>query len=251
MIKLDYMQSWNQAMALLIMHKEAVLAIAGVFIFLPNLLMAHFIGQPVFRGDENMAEILAIYRMFLEDNALPLISSNLVSTLGMLAICFALAPSRNLTVGESLVAALKVFFIYFIASLAMGLLGSLGFLALIVPGLYIFSRLSLMSIIVADTNQRQPLGLLKDSWELTKGNGFSILVFVLITLIVGSIAFSIILTVVGALTGIATGGNGWPLLEHLVAALGETILAVILNAIIVSIYMTLSRREEGLAERFS
>ncbi|VAV92326.1 hypothetical protein MNBD_ALPHA04-2366, partial [hydrothermal vent metagenome] len=41
-MKLDYMECWNGAMALLGKHKEALLAIAGVFIFLPPVITAQF-----------------------------------------------------------------------------------------------------------------------------------------------------------------------------------------------------------------
>ena len=53
MTKLNYMQCWNGAMALLGAHKEAILAIAGVFLFLPTFLMAHFVEPPILTGDES------------------------------------------------------------------------------------------------------------------------------------------------------------------------------------------------------
>ena len=43
-MKLNYVECWSGAMAILRDHKEAILAIAGVFLFLPTLLMGPICG---------------------------------------------------------------------------------------------------------------------------------------------------------------------------------------------------------------
>ena len=94
-MKLDYMQCWNGAMALLGAHKEAILAIAGVFLFLPTFLFAQFVAQPVFTGDEDINGLAVVYSAYFSENALSIIASNLVISFGGLAIYFALAPTRS------------------------------------------------------------------------------------------------------------------------------------------------------------
>lgn len=244
-MKLDYMQCWNGAMALLGAHKEAILAIAGVFIFLPTLLLAQYVAPPVVTGDEDSSALIALYSAYFNENAFAIMASNLVVGFGGLAIYFALVPSRNHTVAENLAAALKFFLIYVLASLLSGLIILPGLLLFIIPGLYFACRFVLIPVILADQQQRKPVELLKQSWSLTRDNGFSILFFLLIIMIVGAIVLNVLEAVTGVLVGLATGGEGWMLILNLVSALVETVFQLVLYAVIVSIYIELTGRRSG------
>ncbi|NRD88870.1 hypothetical protein C8024_04455 [Sphingopyxis sp. BSNA05] len=136
-MKLDYMQCWNGAMALLAAHKEAVIAIAGVFLFLPTLLFAQYVAPPILTGEEDSNALIAIYMAYFNDNALAILASNLVMSFGALAIYFALVPSRSHTVADNLTAALKFLLIYLLANLLSGLIILPGLMLFILPGLYL------------------------------------------------------------------------------------------------------------------
>tara|TARA_R110000824_G_scaffold11585_3_gene50666 strand:- start:34921 stop:35670 length:750 start_codon:yes stop_codon:yes gene_type:complete len=249
-MKLNYMQSWNGAMALLGAHKEAILAISGVFLFLPTLLFAQYVTGPVLTGDEDMNTLFAIYSAYFNENAFPIMISNLVISFGGLAIYFAIAPSRNSTVGEDLIAALKVFLIYLIANLLSALVTLPGFILFVIPGLYLTCRFILIPVVIADQGERNPIELLKKSWALTRDNGFSILLFILIIAVVGTITIGVLEAVTGVITGLATGGTGWPFVENLVASLTGTAFQLILSAVIVSIYIELTGKKSEVREVF-
>ena len=251
MTKLNYMQCWNGAMALLGAHKEAILAIAGVFLFLPTFLFAQFVQQPVLTGDEDGSAMLVIYSVYFSENALPIMLSNLVISFGGLVIYFTLAPSRNHTVADDLTAALKVFLIYLLANLLTGFLTLIGFFFLILPGLYLPSRFSLEPIVIVDQQERNPVEALRQSWSLTRNNGFSILLFVLIIAIVGTITVGALQAVTGIVTGLATSGTGWPFVENLVASLTGTAFQLVLAVVIMSIYIELSGRKSDVREIFN
>ena len=248
MTKLNYMQCWNGAMALLGAHKEAILAIAGVFLFLPTFLMAHFVEPPILTGDENAGGLIAAYSLYFSENAFAVIASNLVISFGGLAIYFTLAPSRNHTVAEDLLAALKVFLIYLAANLLTGLLTLLGFFFLILPGLYLASRFALVPIVIVDQGERNPIEALRKSWSLTRNNGFSILLFVLIIAIVGTITVGALQAVTGIITGLATSGSGWLFIENLVASLTGTAFQLVLAVVIMSIYVELTGKKIDVLE---
>lgn len=250
-MKLNYMQCWNGAMALLGAHKEAILAIAGVFLFLPTFLFAQFVVQPVLTGDEDMNGLIAVYGAYFNENALSIMGSNLVISFGGLAIYFTLAPSRNATVAEDLVAALKVFLIYLIANLLTGVLTVLGFLLFIIPGAYIACRFILVPAVIVDQGERNPVEALRRSWGLTQNNGFSILLFVLIIAIVGTIAIGALQAVTGIITGLATGGTGWPFVENLVASLTGTAFQLVLSVVIMSLYVQLSGKKTDVGNAFN
>jgi len=250
MMKLNYMQCWNGAMALLGAHKEAIIAIAGVFLFLPTFLFSQFVDQPVLNGDEDINVLMAIYSAYFSENVLPIILSNLVISFGGLAIYFALAPSRNNTVAEDLVAALKVFLIYLIANFLTGLLTLVGFFLLIIPGLYVACRFILVPLVIVDQGERNPIEALKKSWSLTRDNGFAIFLFILIIAVVGTITIGALQSVTGIVTGLATSGAGWPFIENLVASLTGTAFQLVLSLVIVSIYMQLTGRKSDVREVF-
>jgi len=239
-MKLDYMQCWNGAMALLGAHKEAILAIAGVFLFLPTLLFAQYVAPPILTGEEDGNALIAIYAAYFNDNAFAMLASNLVMGFGGLAIYFALVPSRSHTVADNLTAALKFLVIYLIANLLSGVMIMLGLMLFILPGLYLACRFVLIPVILADRQERSPIELLKQSWSLTRDSGFAILFFLLIIMVVGGIATNVLEAVTGIVVGLATGGEGWMLIVNLVAALVGTVFQLILYAVIVSIYIELS-----------
>jgi len=249
-MKLNYMQCWNGAMSLLVANKEAILAIAGVFIFLPTLLFSQFVVPPIFNGDEDGNTMLAIYSAYFSENSLSIIASNLVMSFGSLAVYCALAPSRNNTVAEDLVAALKLFLIYLLANLAIAFIVLPGFLLFIIPGLYLTARLILVPIVIVDQWERNPIEALKKSWSSTRHNGFSILLFILIIAVVGMITVGVLGAVTGVIAGLATGGTGWPFIQNLVAALAETAFQLVIAAVITSIYIELTARKVSVSETF-
>ncbi|MGB5484406.1 hypothetical protein [Parasphingorhabdus sp.] len=251
MVKLNYMQCWNGAMALLGAHKEAILAIAGVFLFLPTFLFAQFVAQPILTGDEDLNGLLAVYTPYLNENALAIMASNFVISFGGLAIYLTLAPSRNTTVADDLITALKAFLIYLIANLLTGLLVLPGLFLFVLPGAYIWARLVLAPVVIADRGERNPVGAIKKSWSLTQNNGFSILLFILIIAVTGTITIGAVQAVVGIIVGLATGGAGWPFIENLVASLTGTAFQLVLAVIIMSVYLELTGKKRDVTEVFN
>jgi len=250
-MKLNYMQCWNGAMAIFRNHKEAILAIAGVFVFLPTLLMAQFVGQPALEGLEDFNAVAAAYSAFFNENAAAIILSNLLISFGGFVIFLTIAPSHSGTVADDLRKGVRLFVIFLIANILTGLATFAGFMLLVIPGLYIACRLVLVPIIIADQAERNPLETLKRSWSLTKNNGFSILLLILIIAIVGVITVGVIQMIIGVIVGLATAGEGWALIENLVSALGSTALQIVFTIIIASIYEQLSHKGSKVGEVFS
>ncbi len=250
-MKLNYMECWSGAMAILRDHKEAILAIAGVFLFLPTLLMAQFIGQPNLEGTEDLNAITAAYSTFFGENAFAIIASNLLISFGGFVIYFTIAPSHSGTVADDLGKALRLFLIFLIANILTGLATFAGILLFIIPGLYVACRLILVPMIIADHGERNPLEALKKSWDSTKDNGFSILLLVLMIAIIGAITVGVIQMIIGVIIGLATGGAGWPLIENLVSALGGSALQILFTVLIGSIYYQLTGKGSDVGEVFT
>lgn len=232
-------------------HKEAILAIAGVFVFLPTVLMAQFVGQPAMEGAKDLNAVAAAYSAFFNENAAAIILSNLLISFGGFVIFLTIAPSYSGTVADDLSKGVRLFVIFLLATILTGLATFAGFILFIIPGLYIACRLILVPIIIADQGERNPLEALKNSWAITKSNGFSILLLILIIAIVGVITVGVVQMIVGVIVGLATGGEGWALIENLVSALGSTALQIVFTIIIASIYDQLSGKGSKVEEVFS
>lgn len=250
-MKLDYMVCWNDAMAMLSNNKEAVAAIAGVFIFLPSMMWAYFIGEPPIEGITDPQQVQAAQLAFLVDNSFSLALSNLVAGFGSLSLYVLLAPNRRETVGDVLKAALGLFLFFLLANIivAFGLL--FGFLLFIVPGLYLLGRFSLVPMVIADQEERNPIEAVKKNWELTKGNGWSILLFLAMIILVGGITVLVAGLVVGLIVGLASGGAGWPFFENLFTSALGAVFQVILIAVIAAMYRQLTGKSQNVEEVFS
>ena len=122
----------------------------------------------------------------------------------------------------------------------------MGFFLLVIPGLYIACRFILVPIMIVDKGERNPVEALRQSWALTRNNGFSIFLFVLIIAVVGTITIGALQAVTGIIAGLATGGAGWPFIENLVAALTGTAFQLVLAVVIISIYLQLTDKKSDV-----
>lgn len=250
-MKLNQMKSWNDALALLRVHKEAVAAIAGVFIFLPNLLWAQFVGEPPVEGLVEPAEIQAAQMNFMIDNAFSFALSNLVIAFGTLALYILFSPNQRATVGDILKAAAGLFLFFFAANILVAFGLFFGFILLIIPGFYLLGRLALVPMVVADLAERNPVEAVRKNWELTKNNGWSIFFFLAMIVLVGAITILVISLVTGLLGGLITGGQGLPLLENVISSALGTVFQVVLIAVIAAVYRQLTGKTQKIEEVFN
>ena len=239
-VKLDLMACWKDAMGLVQAHREALVAIAGIFLFLPTLLMAQFVGDPDLANAETTEQILAAYRGFFEENFGAILLSNLVLSFGSFTIFVLFAGRAGATVGDYFAAAGKLFLFYLIANLLGSLATVAGLFAFVIPGLYIAARLVLVPMAVAGDAITNPIEALRRSWQLTRGNGLMILLFIFVIIIVGVIIVGVVGLIVGILVALAAGGDGWPFLVNLIDALLGTLLSVVIIAVVAALYRRLS-----------
>ncbi len=241
------MACWKDALALLAAHREGALAIAGLFLFLPTLLMAQFVGEPDLAGAEEMSEMLVIYQAFFEANVVPILLSNLFISFGTFAIFVLFAGRSGVTVGDHFAAAGKLFLFYLLANLLTGLATLAGLLAFIVPGLYIAARLALVPMTVAADGLTHPVAAVKRSWELTRNNGLTILLLLFVIIIVGALLVGVIGMIFGLFVMLLTEGDGWPFPVNLVDALLGTLLSLVIVAVIAALHRRLSAGPDRIA----
>ena len=232
-------------------HKEALFAIAGVFIFLPTLLVSEFVGEPAVEGLTDATEIQAVTFQFIADNWLPFFLSNLLIAFGGICLYILLSPSHRGTVADALSRGIKLFFVFFLANILIAIILMLGLIMLIIPGLYLFGRLALVPMVIADGHEKNPVTAIQKGWQLTKSNGWSILLFFVVVGMVGGVTILVAGMIVGIITGLVSGGEGISLVENLVSALLGAGFQIVLIALAASVYRELTGQKVDVKEIFS
>jgi len=120
--KIDLNLVWEDAKAMGLASKDLLSAIAGMFLLLPTAVALQFIKdpEPMKKGAQG-AEMLRQYMDYYLANWHVMFSQQLIFSFGSLAMLVLLLRRDQLTVGESLRAALLLLPGYFIADLAEGL----------------------------------------------------------------------------------------------------------------------------------
>lgn len=250
-MKLNYMQCWNGALEILRDHKEAILAIAGVFVFLPPLIMGQIVGQPSLEGLTDTSEIQAIQLAFFSENWGYFLIANLLVIFGLVTIYVFIAQPASISVSDALSKAAKTVIVFILANILTAIVTILGLFLFVIPGFYVAARLSLVPMFVAGNDDWNPINALEDSWRATKNNGFSILLFLLMVILVAFITIIVAQLVIGLIIGIATGGAGWLLLQNFFGSLFTTVFQILMIGIVASIYRELTGKSTEVGEVFN
>jgi hypothetical protein len=244
---------WRDTAALMRAHLPLVIAIAGAFLFLPDLLLSHFFPHPerVSHADAMMAAMNAYVAASWHWHVVNL-AINLVGTLAILVLV--LDPQMP-TVGAALARGGRLLPRYLLAYILSGLIVTLAFLVLAVPAMqllglrvfvlllpalaapafYLYVRfLPLPSILVVE-DHRNPVRLIKRSLELTRNVGAALMGLFIILLIAFGVVMLVVAAVLSALFVLAFGAElgGFLLLIASTAVLtGFSVILILLGAAI-------------------
>ncbi len=239
--ELDFTAAWNEGMALLKAHREAALAITGVFMFLPQLIFGYMFPQPAFdtsNPETVFGELMAFYQLIAPWTLL----MGILSGVGFLAINFIAINHTQPATGDAIVMGAKHYVTLLVASILSGLAIGIGLLLLLVPGLYLAVKFSQIRTVIAAENQLNPITVLSRSWEITKGNSLRIFAFVLIIVIVAAIAMITFNAVLGGGAMLILKGNAGLFISALVAAFSSAVITLLLEFINMGIYRQLTAK---------
>jgi len=241
----SYSAVWDDAVQTLRSHASLITAIAGVFIFLPSLLTSYLLPQPQGGEQQPLGELVA----YLNANFHWLVLGQLVRMIGIIAI-LQLVFNRGVTVGGAIAGGVALLPFYFLASLLSGFLIGLGFILLILPGLYLFGRLAPLGVVVVAENRRNPIDALRRTFALTSGRGWAILGLVLLVAIAGFVAVAATVAVLGSVFLLVLPRNLGDLLVMIVSAFAGSVFEVVLLLLYAAIYRALAPAA-SVAARFN
>ena len=230
----SYNAVWDDAVRMFRAHASLITAVAGVFIFLPILLLGHFLPAP--RGGGR--EALQIFVEYAYSNLHWFIIERLVTMIGTIAILMLIFSRTSITVGSAIATGVALLPFYFLTILLTGLITSLGFIAFLIPGIYLLGRLAPVGVIVVVENRRNPIEAIQQSFALTKGKGWSVLGLLLIVAITAFVCAAAVTVVIGIFL-LVIGGEVGRLLTNIVSAGANSVVVVILLLLVAAIYRQL------------
>lgn len=247
-MKLDFSKAWNTITSLIGGNKDVVMIVAGVFFFLPYLVVmltmpeVTAVMQGQFGETENPDAMMAAMQGAFRSYWWVFTVLGIIQYLGTLSLLALFTDHNRPTVGEAIGIGAARLLPYFVTVLLMGFaigliavvliaIGALtgiavvafvtGLLAAVVAVYLVvkFSQVAPVMIIEGVTN---PIKALSRSWALTKGNSLRILLFSLLIFIPLLIITSIVSMIFGL--GFAAGGAS-------VATIGNGLVAALMNAV--------------------
>jgi hypothetical protein len=218
-LKLDTNLAWQTAHAAIKGNREAMLAIAGVFFFLPSLAFVLLYPEPpVAQQAMTPEQAWAFFEQFYRESLPFTLAMSLAQTVGAMAILRLFAGAQRPTVGDAIVKGAVDAAAFLAAVFAASVLASLGasliVAAFALTGLkalagiavavlaaaafYLFFRLILIMPAIAVEGLRNPLASFRRSWALTRGNAARIALFLVLLML----AYAVVTAVASAVFGL-------------------------------------------------
>jgi len=235
---------WADTLKLTRTHWAALIAIAGVFNFLPTLLVNHFfpMGDPPVDADlqTHFQFILDYYRQ----NALPVVLQSFVVMIGSAAM-LRLVFARGGTVGGALLFAIILLPAYSTLVVLMNLAVGAGLMLLLVPGIYLLGRLLPAGPAMVAEERRNPIDALKRGWTLGEGHAWLIVGLYLLVAIGAGILMLAISLVTGIVFKAAAGQEFGTLLAMIVLCAMQAVAATLFTMLSAAIYRALAPPRPG------
>jgi uncharacterized membrane protein len=235
-MRFSYSDVWADTMVLLRAHAQLILPIAAVFILLPALAASYLLPRP---QPKDIAELGPAMVEYARSNWHWLLLQALVRMAGTIAI-LKLIFSRGITVGGAIAAAAALLPFYFLSSLGAGFLVGLGFILLIVPGLYLYARMAPLGPVIVAEGRRNPIEAITRTFELTKGLGWALLGLMILVAVASIIVRWVITIIFGILLVLLAGQDVGLLLTLIVDAALDAAIATLFVLLFAAVYRSLA-----------
>lgn len=236
-MKLSYGRLWEDMVALFRSHSELLLAIAGVFLFLPSLLTKILVSEPQISGDGLAA--LEQYLVHYRQNLPTIFLLSLPSSLGQASILALLLDPSRPTVAVALQRGLSLLISFVVLNMLINLSIALGTMLLVLPGLYMIGRTFVSGPALMAERIANPLAAFRRGFEMAVGNGWSIFFMLAVLLIVAIIVSSAATSVAGVFFTLVGSVEMASIATALVASVFDMFVALALTLFGAALYRAL------------
>lgn len=262
--RFDSNRAWQDASGAVNANRDALIALAGVFLALPAFALAVLLPQPEPQPGADMDAAMELAALYFQENWLPLVVLGLLSTIGSMAMLTLFGHASRPTVGDAIRKGLIATPIAIIAQLLVGFvmtglilapvtllalggskaMGTVGLVIGIMIGGWFWIRTSLTTPIIAAEGTRNPLGAVQRSFIMTKGNAGRLLLFLFLLVLAFIIAGEVLQLALSLLVQLVAGPQAGTITGALIASMVQAAMAVYLSAAMVASY-----RQLGAASR--
>lgn len=261
-MKFDMSRAWNEAVEMLRANREVLFVVAGLFFFIPAVLVAILLPdmqQPPVGDPEDpeamMEAVMAVYR----DNWWIIALTSIIQMIGTIALLALLRDSARPTVGDAIKTGALGFLPYLLAYFLVGMgvallavvlvgglaaitpvLAALGGLIFFVLLIYIMVKCTMIGPVVAIEKVMNPVTAIVRSWKLTKGNSVRLFLFYLLLGLV-YVVLAAILGAIFTLLGSALGAGSVALsIQGVLSGLLGAVATTVGVAVMASVHRQLS-----------
>ena len=227
--KLDTNRAWQSAHAAIKGNREALLAIAGVFFFLPALaFILLYPPPPAPPAAMNPEQAWTFFQTYYRESLPFTLAMSAAQLVGAMTILRLFAGRPRATVGDAMakgaldaaVFLAATFVVSLGASIAivlvLGLAAATGqqviagiaVAAAAIAGIYLFIRLILVMPVMAAEGARNPIVAFPRSWRLTRGNAGRILLFIAVLTLAYLVVSMVLSAILGIVLSFALGAAG-------------------------------------------
>ena len=274
-MKFDMGAAWNEAVAMIAANREVLAIVAGIFFFLPSLLVAlvgpdlNAIMASPMATPEEVERLSEQIMVAYGDSWWIFALATLAQMIGYISLLALLRDRGRPTVGEAIAMGAKgllpaiaaylivslgisVLFLALVALLAASgieALIALGALVAMVLTIYLMIKFSLAAPVIAIEKVANPITVLKRSWTLTKGNSFRILLFFVLLFVVYMV-ISIVVGLVMAGVIAAIGGEASKIIQGVIGGLLGMVATVVVVAVLAATHRQLSGASASVSGTF-
>lgn len=238
----SYNAVWDDTGGLLKAHGPLLAAIAGVFVFLPTLLVGYFFPPPEPPAGTEWPEFVRIFAAYYKQHGLWIILQSFVvmtGTAAMLRLVFA----PRVTVAGAIWFGLLLLPAYSILLVMTNVIVFVGLLLLIVPGLYLWGRVLPAGPAMVAEDRRNPIDALKRGFSLSASKGWAVVGLVLLVMIPGAILAWVIQLLIGIVLILAAGQELGMMLTAVVYCALNAALTTVVTMLSAAIYRALAAPE--------
>ncbi len=250
-MRFSYDRVWADVLTMARANAALLATLAGVFLFLPSFALWLFAPMPQPPSGGDGSEGMRFLFNYYSNNWPGMLLVSAVSTFGQAAILALLLDRTRPTVGEALSGAGRIFPMYFLLGIITSLVISIGFVFLVVPGVYLLGRLAVAGPVMIGERVGNPIEAIRRGWGYTADTGWRIAGLVLLIAIVGWIALSAATSVLGVAAGLVLPDGASAVVKAAADALGGAGLALLIAVLSAAIYRQLRGGDTPLQDVFS
>jgi len=236
-MRLNYSELWSEAVDLVRRNRTVVIALAGALFFLPNLLVGYF--APIAPRAPGIGFLEAV-TAHLRANWPLILAGGLIQMLGMLTLLRLFLKPDGRTVGAALAASLALLPTMFAAGFLSNIALVIGFIFLIVPGIYLLGRLVLVPSVIVAENRRNPIEAIRRSFAITRKTGFAVAWPFVAIFVLGTIADAALGGAFGSVAILLAGRDLGLLVAEIVGGAISAVASVAHAALAARIYARLT-----------